>query len=289
MSGAQAMYAAPNDTDKLAGNRDIAELLRQISGRLEEQGANHFRVLAYAHAADTVDALQEPVADVLARGGRDGLIALPAIGRGIAAVIEEFLHTGRTTALDRLDGAADAGSALLQIPGVGPAMAELLHEKLGVDSLEDLERVAAEGRLQSLPGIGPRREAAIRMSLASLLNRRVTQPLPEVAPSVAELLAVDAEYRQQAAAGSLHKIAPRRLNPEREAWLPVLHRTRSGWHFTALYSNTARAHELGRTHDWVVIYYADEDHREGQATVVTETRGPLQGQRVVRGREHEPR
>ena len=48
-----------------------------------------------------------------------------------------------------------------------------------------------------------------------------------------------------------------------------------------------RAHELGRTRDWVVIYYYDEDHREGQNTVVTETHGPRRGERVVRGRERE--
>ena len=63
-----------------------------------------------------------------------------------------------------------------------------------------------------------------------------------------------------------------------------MHTKRGDWHFTALFSNTARAHELGRTNDWVVIYYYDEDHREGQNTVVTETHGPRRGERVVRGR-----
>ena len=56
-----------------------------------------------------------------------------------------------------------------------------------------------------------------------------------------------------------------------------------------LFSNTARAHELGRTRDWVVIYFYDGDHHEGQCTVVTETHGPLAGKRVVRGREAEQR
>ena len=83
-------------------------------------------------------------------------------------------------------------------------------------------------------------------------------------------------------------IAPRRFNPNNEAWLPILHAERDGWHFTALFSNTARAHELGRTHDWVVLYFYDSnDHVEGQHTVVTETRGALAARRVVRGREAE--
>jgi hypothetical protein len=103
------------------------------------------------------------------------------------------------------------------------------------------------------------------------------------------LLDVDAEYRDKAARGQLPRVAPKRFNPAGDAWLPVLHATRGPWHFTALFSNTARAHELGRTHDWVVIYFYDDEHAERQHTVVTETRGPLVGKRVVRGREAECR
>jgi putative hydrolase len=84
-------------------------------------------------------------------------------------------------------------------------------------------------------------------------------------------------------------IAPRRFNPSNEAWLPILHTERDGWHFTALFSNTGRAHDLGRTRDWVVIYFYNDQHEEGQHTVVTETRGSLIGMRVVRGREAECR
>ena len=101
------------------------------------------------------------------------------------------------------------------------------------------------------------------------------------------LLEIDAEYRKQAAAGKLSRIAPKRFNPEGKAWLPILHAEREGWHFTALFSNTARAHQLGRTDDWVVIYFYDDDHQEGQCTVVTETHGSREGERVVRGREDE--
>ena len=103
-----------------------------------------------------------------------------------------------------------------------------------------------------------------------------------VDPTVATLLEVDREYRDKAAAGRLHRIAPRRFNPDHIAWLPVLHERRDGRHFTALFSNTGQAHQLHRTHDWVVIFYED-----GQCTVVTEYRGALKGMRVVRGREPE--
>jgi hypothetical protein len=66
-----------------------------------------------------------------------------------------------------------------------------------------------------------------------------------------------------------------------------MHVTESGWHFSALYSNSARAHQLKRTRDWVVLYFYDEQHHESQHTVVTETHGSLTGRRVVRGRESE--
>jgi hypothetical protein len=101
------------------------------------------------------------------------------------------------------------------------------------------------------------------------------------------LLDVDSEYRRSAAAGRLRLISPRRFNPSGEAWLPILHTRRDDWEFTALYSNTARAHRLRRIHDWIVVYYHTDDLPEGQCTVVTETQGPLEGLRVVRGREAE--
>ena len=105
-------------------------------------------------------------------------------------------------------------------------------------------------------------------------------------PDVGTLLEIDREYREKARAGTLRLIAPTRFNPDGRAWLPVLHTKRGRWHFTALFSNTARAHELGRTDDWVVLYFYDDEHREGQCTVVTATRGGQAGARVVRG--HEP-
>ncbi|MFN0042146.1 MAG: DNA-binding protein, partial [Alphaproteobacteria bacterium] len=108
-------------------------------------------------------------------------------------------------------------------------------------------------------------------------------------PTVEAILDADRIYRAEARAGHLKTIAPRRFNPDGRAWLPILHARRADWHFTVLYSNTARAHELGRTGDWVVVYFYDADHREGQRTVVTESQGPLAGKRVIRGREAECR
>ena len=83
-------------------------------------------------------------------------------------------------------------------------------------------------------------------------------------------------------------MAPRRFNPEHQPWLPLFTTDRNGWRYRALFSNTALAHRLGQTHDWVVVYFND-GMTFGQRTVVTETRGDLRGRRVVRGRERECR
>ena len=69
--------------------------------------------------------------------------------------------------------------------------------------------------------------------------------------------------------------------------LPLMHTLSEGWHCTALFSNTARAHQFQRTRDWVVIYFYNDEHEEGQHTVVTETAESLKGKRVVRGLEAE--
>jgi len=276
-------------------NEQIAEWLRQAADLLAAQGANPFRVSAYRRAADTLARWPESVAAIHAREGRKGLDALPNIGEGLANAIAEMLTTGRWNQLERLRGSLDPAALFQTIPGIGRELARRIHDTLHVDTLEALEQAAHDGRLESVPGVGRRRAAAIRAVLTDLLDhRRLRRPVAAAAekpgePPVETLLDVDREYRDKADGGKLPTIAPKRFNPEGESWLPVLHATRGEWHFTALYSNTARAHELGRTRDWVVIYFYDDQHVEKQHTVVTETHGSLTGRRVVRGREAECR
>lgn len=279
-------------THPLAENQDVAQRLREAADLLEAQHANPYRVAAYRHGADTIARLDRSVRAIFEAQGLDGLDALPTVGRGIASAIAEMLITGAWSQLERLRGGVDVAGLFTTIPGVGGELARRLHESLGVDTLEALEGAAHEGRLEAVPGVGPRRAAAIRDALTAMLDRsrrrRRGPPPPEGAePPVALMLDVDREYREGAAADRLPKIAPKRFNPEGRAWLPVLHASRDGWHFTALWSNTARAHELGRVSDWVVLYFHQDAQPELQRTVVTETHGPLAGRRVVRGRESE--
>lgn len=271
-------------------NNRAAEIFRECAEILKHQAANPYRVNAYVRAANVLDALQDDVRELLDKEGVDGLVKLPGIGKGLAAAIDEIARTGRLSQLDRLRGEASPETLFQTLPGVGRKLAEDIHETLHVDTLEALETAAHDGSLLTVPGVGERRAAAIRAGLSALLGRGQGQRSRlGPAPPVRLLLVLDASYRKRAAAGELPKIAPKRFNPEGKAWLPILHTEREGWHFTALFSNTARAHDLGKTDDWVVIYFYDEDHQEGQCTVVTETHGPMQGERVVRGREGECR
>ena len=277
----------------LPDNEQIAAWLRQAAELLHAQRANPFRVGAYRRAADSVAQCTESVRGLFAAQGIRGLDALPGVGPGIAAAIAEMLQTGRWAQLERLRGTLDPALLFRTVPGIGPEFAQRIHDALNVETLEALEAAAHDGRLETVQGVGARRTATIRAALAEILDRSRlrTRPHAGVAgePPVAMLLDVDREYRDDARAGRLPTIAPRRFNPEQRAWLPVLHTVRGSWHFTALFSNTAKAHELGRTQDWVVLYFHDDDRAENQRTVVTETHGTLVGRRVVRGREEECR
>lgn len=289
-------------------NKQIADLLDSIADHLEEREANPFRIRAYRNGARTVRSTERALADLVADGGPAALEELPNIGEGLAGIIVEYVHSGHSTLHDQLQAEASPQRTLMQVPGIGEALATHIVQALQIETLPALEIAAHDGRLAAVEGFGPRRVQAVQQSLAGMLSpaarRRSRQATDDAAttpagqkPAVATLLAVDEEYRTRAAANDLPTITPRRFNPDQKAWLPILHTSRAGWRFTALFSNTARAHELQKTDDWVVIYYSpdraqaedrqDDTDAEAQATVVTETQGARQGQRVVRGREAE--
>jgi len=289
-------------------NEALAGRLEEIAERLEATGANPFRVRAYRVAATTVRGLAEPVAVLIDRAERgdeerlSGLIELPGIGAALAHTMDELVHTGSAPVLERLRGETDATRLFATVPGLGQELAGRIHEQLGVESLGELELAAHDGRLATVRGLGPRRLRAVQESLAGRFRRGSRPPragpreapgAPE--PDVAELLDVDREYREAARQGRLPRLTPRRFNPTGEAWLPVLHTERGNNHYTALYSNSARAHELGALRDWVVLYREGQAqaaaespaHARSQWTVLTAHLGALRGRRIVAGREPE--
>jgi len=269
-------------------NAEVAARLDEIADLIDAQGGNAFRARAYRRAAESVRALDRPVTELLAREGLDGLDALPNVGPSTARAIRDFATTGRHGMLDRLRGASDPVALLSTVTGIGPKLARRLHDEEEIETLEQLEAAAHDGRLARVEGFGAKRVSGVREALAARLGRPRRVPLEarRDIPTVAELLDVDAEYLTAVSRNMLPKIAPRRFNPSGEAWLPVLHAKRGRRHYTALFSNTALAHKARRTNDWVVLYF-DAADGERQNTVVTATSGPMRGHRVVRGREAE--
>ncbi|HEX5050532.1 MAG TPA: helix-hairpin-helix domain-containing protein [Planctomycetota bacterium] len=283
---------APGERTPLSNER-LGQRLEEVANLLEAQAANAFRVRAYRRAAGTVRSLDRPVHAILAERGLEGLLVLPGIGRSLARAIEQLVQTDHLSLLDRLRGGAGSIDVFTTVPSIGEELARRIHEELGIESLYELEIAAHDGRLRRVPGMGSGRIQAVCESLAGRFRRGRSTPdgvrqRAAEGPPVAELLDVDREYREKALAHALPLIAPRRFNPTGAAWLPILHTERGQRHYTALYSNTARAHELGTTHDWVVIY-RDDGAGDGQCTVVTQRVGVLSGRRVVRGREVECR
>ena len=275
-------------------NIQIAETLEQIAQLLDIKQADPFRVAAYRRAARSVAETVPPLWQVFAEEGLVGIRAIQGIGPTISAAVAEYLESGRVGILERLKAELPAEELFLLVPGIGRELAQRIAGELRIKTLEDLELAAHDGRLSAIPGFGERRIKLVRDALAGILSRRPAPTLGKPAmanpqlPSVELILEIDAEYRRRAQAGELKKIAPRRYNPEGKAWLPLLHTQRGGWTFTALFSNTSVAHELGMTGNWVVILY-EQGSEAGQCTVVTERRGLMAGKRVVRGRESECR
>jgi hypothetical protein len=280
--------------DRLS-NAQVGSALERVAELLESQAANPYRVQAYRTAAASVRRCAVPLDVVLAGRREAGLREVLNVGPSLASVIRELLETGHLALLQRLEGQVSPEDLFMTIPGMGAALARRAHALLHLETLEDLEAAAVDGRLEHLPGFGPRRALLVREAVGARLagmGRRWGRPTEPAEPGLVKppeaslLLAIDAEYLQQADAGELPRISPRRFNPHHERWLPVWHVDRDGWSFTAMFSNTERAHALGMTRAWVVIYF-ERDGAQGQATVVTASKGPLAGRRVVRGREAE--
>src|SRR5262249_468723 len=139
----------------------------------------------------------QPVEEIVAGQGRAGLEALPGIGASLAYTIEGLVRTGEFRTLRPDGGHIDPERLLTSLPGIGPQLAHVLHERLGITTLEELERAAHDGQLARV-GVGPKRLRGLIDALAGRLSRsRLPEPI-HGEPPVDDLLAIDALYRAQA-------------------------------------------------------------------------------------------
>jgi DNA polymerase/3'-5' exonuclease PolX len=155
-----------------ATNRRIAERLSEAARLLQSQGASRYRVKAYRDAARGVAFHPRPLALVFAQRGVRGLDGIPGVGLGIAAGIAQMLSTGRWSLLEHLRASSLPTVVLQSVPGMGAALARRICEELAISTLEELREAAHDGRLDGLPGVGPRRASAWRAVLADMLDAR---------------------------------------------------------------------------------------------------------------------
>ncbi|MBA2848632.1 DNA polymerase/3'-5' exonuclease PolX [Thermosulfuriphilus ammonigenes] len=187
-------------------NKEVAEVLRHIAALLEIKGDNPFRVRAYQRAAQNIEALTVDVEE-LARAGK--LERIPGIGKDLAQKIKEIISTGTCQKYEDLKREVPPELInLLSIPGVGPKTAKLLYEKLGIKSIEELERACLEHRVSRLPGIRSKTEENILRGIQLLKQHVGRRPLGEILPlaeALVEMLRRQAPVDRIDVAGSIRR------------------------------------------------------------------------------------
>ncbi len=170
-----------------AKNREIAGVLYQMAELLELHDQNRFKIIAYSKAARAIESLKEDIEQVC-REKR--LQAIPGVGKAIAEKIEEYLRTGKIQShLDLLAITPPGLAELLQISGLGPKTVFMLHEKLDITNLDELEKAAKEHRIRRLPRMGEVREKNIIKSIERYRKRSYRILYSSAEPIVNEILA----------------------------------------------------------------------------------------------------
>ena len=186
-------------------NLGIARIFTNIGDLLEIKGANPFKIRAYRNAADIVGHMAEPIADL----GDAEVRALPGIGKDLTAKIRELIDTAGLAYYDELRQAFPPTILeMLRLQGVGPRTVALLYGELGIETLDDLETAATEGRLRTLKGMGPKKELLLLRSLAEhrkRVGRHLIGHADQVANRVIDYLRADAPEMTIFPVGSLRR------------------------------------------------------------------------------------
>ena len=158
-------------------SRTAAYVLTRIAALVELSGGNRYKARAYEGAAQALRAIDT---DDLAPLVRSGEVAeLPGIGPATLSVIQELVETGESSYLARLEADVPEGLLeLLRVPTLGTQKIHLLHEALGIRSIDDLEAAARDGRLAKVKGFGPRGVEKILKGIERLRASGSSQLLP---------------------------------------------------------------------------------------------------------------
>ena len=149
-------------------NQDIARIFEEIAALLEIKGANPFKIRAYRNASETVSTMGERVSDLSA----EALLAIPGIGKDLAARIRELSETGALTSHQELLEEYPATLLdLLTLQGLGPKTVALLYETRGIKTLGELDEAARNGHLDGVRGLSPKKQALILRAIGERQRR----------------------------------------------------------------------------------------------------------------------
>ncbi|MDP2911455.1 MAG: DNA polymerase/3'-5' exonuclease PolX [Candidatus Omnitrophota bacterium] len=188
-------------------NKLIAEIFKDIAQILEIKGENHFRIRAYEKAGQNIDSFPDDV-ELLAK--EDKLKDIPGIGKDLEEKMREIISTGRLKYLDELKKEIPEGLLqMLDVPGIGPKTAKVLYEKLDIQDIVMLERMAHAGKIKELPGMGEKTEENILAGIDIVKKTRERLDLKtamDIAKSFVSELEKIKEVERAAAAGSLRRM-----------------------------------------------------------------------------------
>src|SRR5918999_2905058 len=138
-------------------NEQIARRFNRMASLMEVRGEDSFRIRSYRMAAEAIETWPTPMKEIAAEGGVAGLQEIPGVGKAIAGKTVELLEKGTFDAWERLTAETpETVLDLLELPGVGPKTAALLHQRFKVSSLPELKTFVAGGGLDLVDGIGPK-------------------------------------------------------------------------------------------------------------------------------------
>lgn len=149
-------------------NEAIARRFYRLAALMEIRGDDPFRLRSYRNAAEALETWPTPLKQIAKDEGIAGLQSIPGVGKAIAQKIIDLLDRGTFDAWERLTAETpETVLDLLELPGVGPKTAAMLHQKFKVSSLEELKRFVAGGGLDVVDGIGPKTAERIKDSLGT--------------------------------------------------------------------------------------------------------------------------
>src|SRR5438132_98562 len=169
-------------------SRSAAHVLSQIGALLQVKGEQRFKARAYAGAARALIALDTDDLRPLLRSGE--LADTPGIGPATLSVVQDLVETGESRYLNQLsEGLPEGLLDLMEVPGLTAARIQLIYERLGVQNLEDLERVAKNGELADLPKFGKKTAEKILRGIEIVRRDAHLQRFPAAAIEAHMLLA----------------------------------------------------------------------------------------------------